>query len=338
MAVFADFYNAGNIPEDVINTLWDPSVRYGKYTNAIAHIGSTSSVKDFLDKTLRTPNAGNKIIDGGNSNRDDTSQGIRYEQPMQLADGNIVLGDQAMQSDSFGNISDFSTQLGDRAAELDRDCEANALSALPSIKPTAAIAAQAAGFFAQVSTATSHGATGSAGGWNSGTGVFDAPTDGTTRALSETDILSVMEQANTNGANLDQMHMIPALKTKFSNFMMTSSSRIGTLITNAPGDGTGATAVAAVDVYVSDHGTVEVVNNRLMQPENSTGGQERTNVAITETAMANCVDQWTPRAERLGRTGAGDTWQVTSSRATILLTERSHAGVFDINYTLDMVA
>lgn len=334
--IFAEYYNAGNIPEDVINTLFDPSVRQGRFTNAVAHISSQSSIKEFLDKTLRTPNAGNAILDGGNSSRDDTSSGVRYRQPMQLYDGNINLGDQAQASDSFGNIADFATQLGDRSAELDRDFEANALSARASVLPTAAVVANSAGFFAQVATATNHGVGGSAGGWNASTGVFDAPTDGTTRALSEADINGVMQTGNTNGANFDQMHMIPQLKTQFSQFMMTSSSRIGTLVTQAPGGAGGATAVASIMVYESDHGTVEVINNRLMQPENAGEGTERTNVAITETAMANCVDQWTPRAKRLGSSGAGEQWQVTASRGVILLTERSHAGVFDINYTLAM--
>ena len=53
--------------------------------------------------------------------------------------------------------------------------------------------------------------------------------------------------------------------------------------------------------------------------------------------MIECVDQWTPRAKRLGPSGAGEQWQVTNSFGTILLTERAHAAVFDIDYTQDMI-
>lgn len=338
MANFADYYNAGNIPEDVINVLYDPSVTQRPFTGRISHIGAASSIKEFLDKTLRTPNKDNAVVDGGNSSRDDTSTGIRYRQPMQLFDGNIVLGDQAQESDSFDNIADFSKQLEDRTNELLRDLEANALSANASVLPQTAVAGKAAGVFAQIKTATSFGATGADGGWNSGTGVFDAPTDGTTRALSEADLLSIMETANKNGADLDQMHMIPELKTKFSGYMMSSSSRIGTLITQAPSEVSGATAIQSVEVYKTDHGAVEVVNNRIMQAENYTASSERTNVAILTGDMSQCVDQWTPRAKRLGPTGAGESWQVTASGGVILNSERSHAAVRDINFTLAMVA
>jgi hypothetical protein len=338
MAIFAEYYADGMIPEDVINVLYDISVTERPFTGSIEHISAASSIKEFNDKTLRTPLIANAILDGGNSDRDDTSSGIRYRQPMMLSDGNIKLGDQAQESDSFGNIAKFSTQLEDRTNELYRDQEANALSKTASVLPTDSVAGVAAGFFAQVKTATSFGATGADGGWNPGTGVFDAPTDGTTRALSETDLLGVMETANTNGADLDQVHMIPQLKTKFSGYMMSSSSRIGTLITQAPSQVSGATAIQSVEVYKTDHGAVEVMNNRIMQPENATPSSERTSVAVVMSEMAQFVDQWTARAKRLGPSGAGETWQNTCSGGMILNTERAHAAVRDIDYTADMVS
>ena len=334
MANFADYFNAGNIYEDVIGIMFDPSVKEQPLIQRIEHIGAMSSIKEWTDTTLRTPNKDNAIVDGGNSATDDTSQGTRYKQPMQLYDTNIILGDQAMESDSIDSIADFSRQLEDRTNELRRDLEATALSENASVLPQTAVAGKAAGFFAQVSTATVFGATGADGGWNAGTGVFDAPTAGTPEALSEADLLSVMETANKNGANLDQMHMIPELKTQFSGYMMSSSSRIGTLITQAPSEVSGATAIQSVEVYKTDHGAVEVINNRIMQAE----AVDRTNVAIVTSEMAQCVDQWTPRAKRLGPSGAGEQWQVTSAGGLILNSERSHAAVRDINFTLPMVS
>lgn len=330
--IFEEFYNAGNIPEDVIETMFDISVRVMPLTGRIAHIGTTSAIKEFTNKQLRTPSTSNVVIDGGNSGTDGTRKGERFKQPMQLQDENISLGDQAMESDSFDGIADFATQLGDSTDTLRRDTEARTLSNKASVLPTTGVAGQCAGFFAQVKTATNHGGGGSAGGWNTGTGVFDAATEGTTRALSEGDLLGVMETAHTNGADLDMVNMIPKLKTKFSQFMMTSSSRIGTLVTQAPGGAGGATAVQSVMVYETDHGTVEVISNRIMQEESA----DRTNVAVTTSDMIECVDQWTPRAKRLGPSGAGEQWQVTNSFGTILLNEQAHAGVFDINPTLDM--
>ena len=337
--IFAEYYADGMIPEDVINVAYDPSVINLPLLNNVDHIGTTSSIKEWFDKTLRAPNPNNAIVDGVDAVADDTSSGIRYRQPMQLQEAGIGLGDQAMESDSFDNIADFSLQLEDRTNELRRDTESNALSSNASVLPAApATAGKSAGFFAQVKTAVDvGGGAGAVGGWNDGTGVFDAPTAGTTRALSEGTLLTVMETAHGNGAELDRAYMVRQLKTKVSNYMMTSSSRVGVLVTQTPTDGNSpANAVQSVQTYYTDHGTIELINDRLMVPLVATPGSTNTGIAIMETAMAACVDQWTPRAKRLGPTGAGEKWQVTSSRGLILRTERSHAAVLDIDYELDM--
>ena len=335
MAIFADFYNAGNVPEDVINALFDISPIDRPFTGRIEHIGADSANKEWLDHVLATPNTSNAIIDGAAASDDSTSQATRYVQRMQLAERGIVLGDQATNSRGFGNITQFATQLEKRVNELYRDLEASSLSRNASVIGTAGVAAVAAGFFAQVKTNVSFGAGGSAGGWNAGTGVFDAPTQSTAaRALSENNILTVLESINTQGGRPDAMTMIPALKRRFSSFMMTSSSRVGVLVTQAPAGEGGASAVQSVMTYETDFGVISVLNNQIMQPV----AADRADVAIFQTDMASCSDQWTPRAKRLGPTGAGERWQVTNSSGSILLNERAHGGVFDNDQTTDMVA
>lgn len=338
MKTFADFYAAGNIPEDVINALYDVSPTDRPFTGRIAHVGAASSIKEWIDHVLRAPSVTNAIIDGADASADDTSEGVRYKNPMQLQEAGIRLGDQAQESDSFGNISKFETQLEKRVNELYRDLEARSLSNKASVLPVAGTTAgEQGGFFAQLATATAHGAGGSAGGWNSGTGVFDAATLGTVEALSETNLLTVLQTINTNGGRPDAMTMQPSVKSQFSAYMMSSSSRVGVLVTQAPGGAGGATAVGTVQVYESDFGTLEVLNNQIMQyldsPTNTNAG-----LAVFQTDMANCADQWTPRAKRLGPTGAGEKWQVTNSGGVLLLTEKAHGGVFDINDQLAMVA
>lgn len=334
MAEFITFYDAGNVPEDVINALYDISPLDRPVTGRISHISAASARKEWLDHVLRAPKADNAIIDGSAAVADDTSQGTRYWQSMQLAEAGIVLGDQASESDGFGNITKFETQLEKRVNELYRDTEANAMSILPSVIPVeATTAGQAAGVYSQIVSNASVPGDGAVGGWNSGTGVFDAPTLGTARALSEDDILNVMESASTNGARPDVMTMRPALKRRFSTYMMSSSSRVGVLVTQAPGGDGGATAVGSVQVYETDFGVLEVMNNQIAQVHaaNTSG------VFIMQTDMINAADQWTPRAKRLGSVGAGERWQVTNSCGTLLLTERAHGMVLSVLENTDMV-
>lgn len=340
MAVFSDFYDAGNIPEDVIRAFYDISPTDIKFSGAIEQMGADSVKKEFFEHTLNAPDKDNAAADGAVASGDDTTQGDRMWNYCQMPERNISLGDQAEASDSFGpNITKFETQLEYRTKELYRDFEASTLSENASVIPVGSTtAAKSAGFFAWVKTNTSFGATGADGGFNTGTGVVDAPTAGTTRALSEGDILSVLQECNVQGGDPNQFQMIPQLKSKFSSFMFTSSARIGAIYTPTPGGQGGATAVGSVQMYESDWGAIEVVNNRIMQPENSTGGSERTNFSIIDTQYWACASQWDPRAKRLGPTGTGESWQVTCSKTLCALNERSSGAVRDIDYTLDMTA
>ena len=345
MKVFADYYAAENIPEDVINALYDISPTLRPMTGGIAHIGADSAVKEFVDHRLSDPNADNAAIDGADLLDDSTSEATRYKQQMQLTERGISLGDQAQNSDSFGNISKFETQLEKRVKETYRDQEAAALSRNASViggAPPGGPAAKQAGFFAQITLADDAwlGDSGVVGGWNAGTGVFDAPTQSTsTRALAETNILNVMTKINDKGGYPDKMSMRPELKVKFSNFMMTSSSRVGVLVTQAPGGQGGATAVQTVQVYETDHGTLLVLNNQIQRHHVvGAAGTGRSDVAIFQTDMAEVSDQWSPRAKRLATAGHGENWMVSSSFGLLLLNNEAHGGVMDNDYNVDMVA
>lgn len=341
MATFRDFYDAGNIPEDVIRSFYDVSPRDIRFSGSIEQLGADSVKKEFFEHKLNTPDKDNALPDGASISTDDTSQGDRYANYCQMPDRNIALGDQAEASDSFGpNITKFDTQLEYRTQELYRDIEAATLSENASVIPVGnTVAAKLAGFFAWVRTNTEHGAgAGADGGWNSGTGVVDSPTPGTTEALSETKMLSVLQKCEEQGGKPDQMQMIPRLKSKFSSFMFTSSARIGAIYTPTPGGQGGATAVGSVQMYESDFGALEVISNNVMQPESSGSGTERTNLAIIDTRYWAIASQWDPRAKRLGADGSGETWMVTCSKTLCALNERSSGAVRDIDYTQNMIA
>lgn len=338
MATFHDFYIAGNIPEDVIRTFYDISPTDRKFSGAIEQDGAASAIKEYFEHTLNAPNKNNAVVDGADVSTDSTSQGDRRKSPCQLTEHVIKLGDQAENSDGFGpNITKLDTQLEYRTQESYRDIEAATLSENASVIPTDAVAGKLPGFFAAATTNVRVGAGGSGGGWNSGTGVFDAPTPGTPRALPESQIHEVLSEISVQGGMPDMLQMIPQLKSKFSNFMMTSSARIGAIYTPTQGGGNGATAVASIQMFESDFGAMEVISNPIMQPEVATPGSERTNLAIIDSRYWSCATQWDPRAKRLGSTGHGETWLVNCSKTLCALNERSSGAVRDIDYAADMV-
>lgn len=335
MAGFAAFYDAGNVPEKVINQLFNIDPTETLFTSMIEQDTQASAKHEFLEEALNAPDKDNARIDGADNTDDSTNQGVRKWDHCQLTGRGITLGSQAEGSDGFGNITKFSRQLRNRTNETRRDREASYLSENASVQPVeATTAGKSAGFFAWVETNTSFGGTGADGGFNSGTGVVDAPTAGTTRPLSEADIATVHEAAFTAGGNVDCFQMIPALKQKWTDYMFTSSARIGAIYTPTQSGGDGATAIGSIQMYESNWGAVEVKANRIMQAE----AADRTNLALVDSSMwANSV-QFDVRAERLAKTGHAEKWLVESSWTLLALNEKSSAAVRDVDQTAAMTA
>lgn len=335
MAAFPAFYNAGNVPEKVINELFNIDPTETLFTSKIMQDTQASAKHEFLEESLNAPDKDNARIDGADNTDDSTNQGVRKFSWCQLTGRGIILASQAESSDGFGNITKFGRQLRNRTNETRRDREASHLSENASVEPVeATTAGKSAGFFAWVETNTSFGATGVDGGFNSGTGVVDAPTAGTTRPLSEANIATVHESAFTAGGNIDCFMMIPALKTQWTNYMFTSSARIGAIYTPTSSGGDGATAIGSIQMYESNWGAVEVKANRIMQPE----AADRTNLALVDSNMWENSVQFDVRAERLAKTGHANKWLVESSWTLLALNEKASAAVRDVDQTAAMTA
>jgi hypothetical protein len=330
MANFPAFYAAGNVPEAVINQLFMISPTETLFTSMIEQNTEPSGKHEFLKESLATPNPDNAAVDGAAiSLGDSTGVAEREWDWCQLTERNIALGSQAETSDGFGNITKFSRQLRDRTFETRRDREATYMSNNESVMGVeGATPGASAGFFACISTNVD--TDGTAGGWD-GTNVYDAPIVGTTRALSEAAISAVHQAAYTAGGNVDCFMMIPSLKAKWTDFMFTSSARIGAIYTPTQPGGSGATAIGSIQMYESNWGAVEVKANRVMQPVVATPGSRNTSFALIDSSKwANSV-QFDVRAERLAKDGHADNWMVESSWTLLPLNEASSGGLLDID-------
>jgi hypothetical protein len=97
-----------------------------------------------------------------------------------------------------------------------------------------------------------------------------ASVDGTLRALSEQDVLGVIGACYIAGGDIDTMLMHPTVKQRWSQYMFspdtTNSGRIATQYQDqGKSPAKGATALGAVDVYVSDFGIIDVIPDRFMR-------------------------------------------------------------------------
>lgn len=107
----------------------------------------------------------------------------------------------------------------------------------------------------------SRGATGANGGYNSGTGLTAAPTNGTQRAFTKTLLDTVMQSGYTSGANFRHLVVSPYVKSVFVTFM--SDTNVASF-RYAASTGKENSIIANADVYEGPFGKVMVHPNRVM--------------------------------------------------------------------------
>ncbi|WP_455918765.1 DUF5309 domain-containing protein [Ensifer canadensis] len=112
-----------------------------------------------------------------------------------------------------------------------------------------------------ITSNVSRGATGANGGFNSGTGLTVAPTDGTQRAFTKTILDSVMQQGYQNGANFRHVSVSPYVKSVFVTFM--SDTNVASFRYSVSNGGERNTIVASADYYESPFGKVMIHPNRV---------------------------------------------------------------------------
>ena len=334
----------GLVNEDVMQRIADISPVETPFRDSIGQgERATNSRKGWTEKALAAPDKTNALIDGQNmlgvaSNA--AAYGQRVSNLCQIFGKLIQLSTRGQTVDSIGSIGRIVTQLADRQNENYRDIEAVMLSEQASVADNGTnVAGKLGAYFAWVVTNASAGATGANGGFNTTTGLVDAPTPGTTRPLSETLVRQISDSTYLSGGNPTMMMTIVALATAFSNYLFTSSARVATLQSDTGQKKAPLVAQGAVNVFVSNHGvTLNIVGNRIMQPEVATPGSERCNVAIYDPELASESILRGMRTEPLAKSGLSDNWQVTCDETLIVNPENGHGAIRDIDYTAAVIA
>jgi hypothetical protein len=203
--------------------------------------------------------------------------GSRIGNHCQISRKDIAVTGRAQVVKKAGRRDELGYQIAKAGRELKRDIEASICSNNNAVQGNTTTAGQAASYLSWMRNNSSRanlisGTDGAdpaalSSGFPTGAAGVDA---GDLRPLSETDILDVIGDAYIEGGDIDTMLMHPTLKQKWSQYMfspsLTSSGRIATPFQDhGKSPKAGATALGAVDVYVSDFGVIDVIPNRFMR-------------------------------------------------------------------------
>ncbi|KRR20370.1 DUF5309 domain-containing protein [Bradyrhizobium retamae] len=250
--------------EDLEDVVYNISPKETPLVSLISSSSVSGKRHEWQTDTLRTP-AANAQVEGDDFSFVTKPPSVRVANFTQIASDTLIVSDTQEKVDKAGRSSELGYQLAKMGTELKKDVELSLLSNVASSAGSETTGRVSAGFPAWVTSANTtnglRGAGGSSGGFNSGTGLVNAATNGTQRAFTKALLDAAVATCYSNGGNPTTVMVSPYNKQVFSRFMDDAD-----VVPNrkALKEKKQATIVAAADMYLSDFGELAVVPNRVM--------------------------------------------------------------------------
>lgn len=239
--------------EDLSDMVYMISPTETPFLSACGRTKASNTLHEWTTDVLATA-ANNAQIEG-----DDTytaagtiNPGTRVTNRTQISRKVVRLSGTQQAVNSAGNLYTMGKQMAKASAELKRDMEVALCQNTTAVVGAAGTARQTRGLEGWIATNNSLGASGVAPNPTSNT----APTDGTQRALTEALLKTTLNSIWTAGGNPDTIMVGGTQKQLFSSFTG-GGTQMGNLDDKK--------LIAAIDVYVSDFGTLKIVPNRFQR-------------------------------------------------------------------------
>ena len=325
----------GLIREDVMNKIWDISKIPLPFTDMISEGSASQEYTEWTEDTLSAPDLANAVIDGADINQNDSVLGTRQGNHCQTSVKMVQVSTRADGSDVIGQSKALSHQVMRRQQELRRDVEAISLSGQGSVADNGNnVAGKVGGLAAWIKTNASRGVGGTGSGFNFGTKLVTSVVDGTKRPLSESAIKDAVENVYNEGGNSSTLMTVPGLCRKFSEYLFTASARVATLQSDQGKSSEAATALGAVNVFVTDFGTLALMPNRLQQ---KTGASDAADVFILDADYIECAKLKGYTTEPLAKTGLSEKRLMSVDWTIKVLNEKAQAIIADIDVSADVI-
>lgn len=332
----------GLIREDVMNKIFDISKIPLPFTDLV---GSTTAKNEYIEWTtdeLAAPNTANAVVDGSDATGNDTVTGHRVGNHHQISQKVVRVSYRADASDVIGRTQELAYQLMRRQQELRRDVEAISLLNQASVADNGSSTAGKAGglpsWLATSYSTVGTGATpGAAGGFNLSTKLTVAATDATTAgALTEAKLRSTIQSVYEEGGDVSVMMTVPSIISAFSKYMLSSGAAVAPIRSNVPNSQQeAASALGAVNVFITDFGTIRAIPNRL-QPTYNSGA--RADVFILDPAYLSLCYLKGYQTDELAKTGLAENRQMSVDWSLIVHTEKAHGIIRDVSTSAAMTA
>ena len=326
----------GLIREDVMEKIWEIDSWPLPFTELCSKTTSGNPYKEFTIDELGDSATDNAIVDGADIDQNDVVLGNRAGNYHQTAVKEIQISKRANATDSIGRQGSLSYQVSQGQKRLRRDVESQMLTQQASAPGTSgATPSISAGLGAWIETNVAFGALGVAGGFNYTTRIIDAPTPGTKRPLTETQIRDIAQQVYEAGGMTDVLMSTPTVIRLISEYLFSSSARVATM-TNDNASGTSPmTAYGSANVFITDFGQVLKLKDNRQQKD--------TDENVASLFFLDPSKLWQSfmtgyQTEPLAKTGLSDKRLISCDYSLLVTNEKSQGMIADIDTAAPMTA
>jgi len=310
-------YDVSTIREDLQDALISISPTDTPFMTAAGRRNIDNTFFEWGVVSLAATDGSNRVVEGEASPGNDApTNAVRQGNYAQISDKVVEVSDTANAVNGAGDAQTLAKQIAYKLKEMKRDMESMLLDNVAGSAGSSGTARQTAGLPAWLRTNADRGDTG-ADPTTSGSGTSGYPdaaaTDGTQRELTETLLKSVIASCWDEGAEPSIVMVGSLAKQKISTF-----SGNATRFKEAED----SKLNAAIDVYVSDFGELQVVPNRF---------QRARDVFILDPSYARIGYLKNTTQTELARTGHSERRLISAEYGLQIDNEAAHGVIADIN-------
>ncbi len=305
----ASTYNVVGNREHLMDAIYRVAQEDAPFTTQIcSRTTAEAKLVEWQTDDLRAPNAANAVVEGADAPAATSQMTARVGNRTQLFNETAQTSSTQRKVKSAGRSDEMKRQLAIKSKLVLLDIEAAALSSSNAVAGDASTtASRMRGLESWLQTNISHGGSGSTTG-----GVV---TDGTQRAVTKALVDSMLQQVFAKGSKVDTI-MVGA-----SNKRALSGVLNGAAVSNRQVAAEKKTVADAVDVYISDYGTIKIMPNRTQR--------DRTLFGLNDDMHAMAFLQSIQTVE-LAKTGNSDKELVFAEATYVCKNEAANGKVADL--------
>lgn len=248
-------YDAIGNREDLSDIIYDISPTQTPFISGISRNSATATNHEWQTDSLATAVSSNAVIEGEDATTTAAIASVRLGNYTQISDKVPRVTRTQRQIDSAGRGDELDYQIMKSAKELKRDMESTLLANKAKVTGSESVARECAGVESWIADNVDLGVGGVA---PTGDGT-DALTPGTNRAFAESQLQGVLASIWDEGGEPDTIMVGSVVKQAMSGLVNGGAAGTAQRVV----DGNAKTVTSAIDIYVSDFGSLAVVPNRF---------------------------------------------------------------------------